>query len=60
MRTSNLPNGSVQPARVPTCAAPTARPCRNGALQFLLRHPAVASVVVGMRSRDEVETNARR
>lgn len=32
----------------------------HAALQFPLRHPAVASVVVGMRSRDEVETNARR
>jgi aryl-alcohol dehydrogenase-like predicted oxidoreductase len=32
----------------------------HAALQFPIRHAAVASVVVGMRSRDEVETNARR
>lgn len=32
----------------------------HAALQFPLRHPAVASVVVGMRSRGEVETNTCR
>jgi D-threo-aldose 1-dehydrogenase len=32
----------------------------HAALQFPLRHPAVASVVVGMRSPDEADTNTRR
>jgi D-threo-aldose 1-dehydrogenase len=32
----------------------------SAALQFPLRHPAVASVVVGMRSRAEVLQNAAR